>query len=90
MMRREAAPQQHGNDQREHDHFLEPARPERRERFEQADEQCARRGERIADEPADDRADEALEADEEPGIVIDRRDGADQHAGERARAAPRA
>ena len=62
MVRRQAAPQQHRDDQREHDHFLERARPERRERLEQADEQRAGRGERIADEAADDRADEALEA----------------------------
>ena len=62
----------------------------RRERLEQADEQRAGRGERIAHEAADDRADEALEAHEEARIVVDRRERSDQHAGRTRKAAPRA
>ena len=50
----------------------------------QPDEQRARGRQRIAREAADDRADETLEADQEAGVVVDRRDRADQHAAERA------
>ena len=67
----ERTPQQHGDDQREHDHFLERAGPERRERLDQADQQRAGGGNRVARQAADDRADEALQADEEAGVVVD-------------------
>ncbi len=76
--------QQHRDDQREDDHFLVGARPERRVRLEQADQQRAQRRHRIAREPADDGADEALESDQEAGVVVDRRDRRDQDAGQRA------
>ena len=42
----------------------------------------ADRGPRIADEPADDRGDERLQADDEAGVVVHRRHRADQHADE--------
>src|SRR5207245_10263735 len=61
VMRGEAAPEKHRDDHGEDDDILERAGPERRERFEQADQERADRGERIARQTADDRAHEALE-----------------------------
>src|SRR5665647_2489853 len=60
MMRSQRAPQQHRDDQREDDHFLVLAGPERREALDEPDQQRAGGRHRIADEPADDRADESL------------------------------
>ena len=54
VVRGQAAPEQDRNDEREHDHFLERTGPERRERFDEADQQRACRGDRIARQSADD------------------------------------
>ena len=59
---------------------LKRAVPERREAFQNADQDGADRGPRIADKAADDRADEGLEPDHEAGIVVERRHRADQNA----------
>src|ERR1700748_503233 len=80
----EASPQQHGDDHGEHDHLLEGARVEGAEALEQPDEERADRAGRVAREAAEDRGDEALEADQEAGVVEERGRGPDQEAGERA------
>src|ERR1700730_17366423 len=69
------APEQDGNQQRKHDDVLEGAALESREAFEHADEERANRSAGIAHQPADDGADEGLQADQESGIVKDRIDG---------------
>ena len=63
------------------DHLLERAAPERREAFQQADQEGADRRARIADKAADDGADESLQPDDEAGVVVERRHRADQNAG---------
>ena len=47
------------------------------------DDRSTARRERVAHEAADDRAHEALEAHEEPRIVVDGGDRSDQHTRER-------
>src|SRR3982751_715931 len=79
----ERAPEQHGNDQREDDDFLERARVERAEALEHADQQRAERGGRVARQAAEDRGDEAFQADEKAGVVEDRRRRADEKTRER-------
>ena len=75
---------QNRKDQREDDDFLEIAGIERGERLDDADHQRRDRGQGIADEPADDRGDKTLQADQESGVVIERRDRHDQDARDRA------
>src|SRR5271170_3687290 len=76
------APEQDRNQQGKHDDVLEGAALESREALEHADEERANRGAGIADEPADDGADEGLQADQESGIVKDRIDRRDENSGE--------
>ncbi|KAG0944527.1 hypothetical protein G6F31_014576 [Rhizopus arrhizus] len=75
---------QHGDDQREYDDFLVGAGPERREGFDQAHQDGAGRGQRIADHTADDGAYEALQADHEAGVEVHGGDGGDEDARHRA------
>jgi len=84
VVRGQRAPEQDGNDQGEDDHFLEGAGVERRIGFEQADQDGAQGSQRVGREAADDGPDEALEADQETGVVVDRGDRRDQDAGEGA------
>src|SRR5271163_4395247 len=65
------APEQDGNQQGKHDDVLEGAALESREAFEHADEERANRGAGIAHQPANDGADEGLQADQKSGIVKD-------------------
>src|ERR1700682_4291699 len=83
MMRRKRAPEQNRNDQREDDDFLESAGPERGKRFEETHQNGSRCRQRVARKAADDRADEPLQADEKPGVVVDGRDRSDEHPRER-------
>ena len=78
---RERLPEQHRDERAEDDDFLERAVPERGIALEQPDQDRADGGRRIADQPADDGADEGLQADQEAGVVIERRDRPDQDAG---------
>ncbi len=84
VMRRniEPAPQHDRDDRGEDDRLLQRARIERAEGFDQSDDDGADRGQRIADETADHRTDEALQADDQAGVVIDRRGRRDQDAGD--------
>src|SRR5260221_3018163 len=75
-------PDQEGDQRPEDDALLEGAVQEGGVVFEQADEERAESRERIADQPADDRADESAQPDDEAGIVIERRRRADQDAGD--------
>jgi hypothetical protein len=61
----ERAPEEHRDDEGEDDHLLEGAGVERAEALEHADHQRAERRRRIAGEAAEDRGDEALQADQE-------------------------
>src|SRR5262249_29168135 len=79
----EPAPQHHRNDGRVDDRVLERARVEGGKRFQEADHDAAERGERVADEPAHHGADEALEADDQSGVVIDGGRGTDENPGDR-------
>src|SRR5690606_24691852 len=72
------APDQHRNEQRENDDLLEVAGEERGERLDEPDADRRHRRDREAGKAADDRCDETLEADEEAGVVVDRRDRRDQ------------
>src|SRR6202140_2818147 len=83
MMRRQRSPEQHRDDQRENDHFLERARPEGRKRFEESYQHRSGRRQWVARQAADDRTDEPFQTDEKPGIVVDGGDGSDQNARER-------
>src|SRR5262249_6009749 len=78
--RREGLPDQDGNERAENEYFLERAVPERRVALQQPDEDRARGGGRIADQAADDRADEGFKADQKAGIVIERRHRPDENA----------
>src|SRR5664279_3660922 len=78
----ERAPEQHGDDEREDDHFLERARVERAEALERADQQGAERRRRVARQAAEDRGDEALQADQEARVVEDRRRRPDEQTRE--------
>jgi hypothetical protein len=68
------------DDDRKDDDLLEARRPERGQRFDDADEHRGTGGQRIAHQPPDDGGDEALEADQEARVVEDRSDRRDQHA----------
>lgn len=70
VVRIERTPPQHRDDQREHNHFLECAGPERRERFQLPDQQRAGQRQRVARQTAHDGGDEAFETDEEAGVVV--------------------
>src|SRR5262249_56206937 len=78
--RREGLPDQDGNKRAENEYFLERAVPECSVALQQSDEDRARGGGRIADQAADDRADEGLKADQKAGIVIERRHRSDENA----------
>ncbi|KAH0445248.1 hypothetical protein KCU90_g497, partial [Aureobasidium melanogenum] len=82
----QTSPQQHRDDQREHDHFLVSARPERRIRLQQTDEDRTRGSQRIADQAADNRPHEALQTDQEAGVVVDGGQGCDEDAAQRTEA----
>ena len=82
--RGERAQQQHGNEQGEHDHLLKVGGVEGGEGFDRADGERSDGGQRIADKAADDGGDEALQSDQEAGVVIERCDRHDQDARERA------
>ena len=69
-------------DRREHDDFLESAGVEGGIGFEQADQNGAEGGDRVGGEAADDGADEAFEADQEAGVVVNGGDRRNQDAGE--------
>ena len=84
VVRGQRTPQQHRDDHRKDNHFLEGAGVERRVGFKQADQQGAESSDRIRGEAADNGADETLEADQETGIVVDGRDRCDQDAREGA------
>src|SRR5262249_48233133 len=71
--RRKGLPDQDGNERAENEYFLERAVPERRVALQQPDEDRARGGGRIADQAADDRADEGFQADQKAGIIIESR-----------------
>jgi len=73
-------PDQDRHERAEDKHLLERAVEKRGEAFEQPDQDGADGGRRIAHEPADDGADERLEADQEPGVIIKCGDGADEDA----------
>jgi hypothetical protein len=72
VLRGQRLVEQHRNDQREHDDFLVGRGVEGGIGFEQADQDRAGRRQRIGGQAADDGADEALEADQEAGVVVDR------------------
>src|SRR5262245_15733309 len=74
------AQQQHRDQQAEDDHVLQRTAPERAEALDHADRERTDRRQWIADEPADDRGDERLQPDQEPRVVVHRRDRRDQHA----------
>ena len=79
------APEQHRDDDREHDHLLEGAGLEAgRSSRRTPTSMAAARRERVADQAADDRGDEALQPDQEAAVVIHRRQRHDQHARQRA------
>src|SRR5213075_776060 len=84
MPRAQRQPDERRDDDGEDDRLLEGARPERRISLQQSERHGADDGERIARHPAEDRADETLEADEEAGVVIDGGDRRNQDAGKRA------
>ena len=81
LARCQGLPDQDRNERAEDDHFLERAAPERRVALQQPDEDRADGGRRIADQAADDGADEGFQADQKAGIVIERRHRPDQNAG---------
>src|SRR5262249_44690402 len=78
--RRKGLPDQDGNERAENEYFLERAVPECRVALQQPDEDRARGGGRIADQAADDRADEGFKADQKAGIVIERGHRSDENA----------
>src|SRR6478752_9787157 len=78
------APNQNRQDDREDEHFLIRAPPEGGKGLDQADAERGKRGDGVTREPADNRGDEALEADQEAAVVIDRCDRRDENAGDRA------
>jgi hypothetical protein len=80
----ERAPEQHRDDEREDDHFLEGAGVEGAEALEHADQQGAERRRRVAGQAAEDGGDEAFQADQEAGVVEDRRRRPDEQPGQRA------
>src|SRR5688572_23519567 len=65
------APQQHRQDDGEHDHFLECAGPERAEGLDHADRQRTDQRARITGQAADHAGHEALQANQEAGVVED-------------------
>src|SRR5258708_38834914 len=75
-------PDQDRNQRPEDEDLLERAVEKRRVAFEQPDHDRPDGGRGITDQPADDRADEGFEADEEAGVVIERGDRSDQDAGD--------
>src|SRR5262249_18436127 len=78
--RREGLPDQDGNKRAKNEYFLERAVPECRVALQQPDEDRAHGGGRIADQAADDRANEGFKADQKAGIVIERRHRSDENA----------
>ena len=84
VKRSERSQKQDRNDQRKDDDLLEVARIERGKGFDASDEECRNRGQRVADKSADDRGDKPFQADQEPGVVVERRDRNDQDSGNRA------
>eukprot|EP00011_Vannellida_sp_DIVA3-517-6-12_P004087 CAMPEP_0114629414 /NCGR_PEP_ID=MMETSP0168-20121206/13345_1 /TAXON_ID=95228 ORGANISM="Vannella sp., Strain DIVA3 517/6/12" /NCGR_SAMPLE_ID=MMETSP0168 /ASSEMBLY_ACC=CAM_ASM_000044 /LENGTH=93 /DNA_ID=CAMNT_0001840869 /DNA_START=1 /DNA_END=278 /DNA_ORIENTATION=- len=80
----EGPPEEDGQDHREHDDLLERTRIERAEALDQAHADGTTERHREAGQPAEHRRDEALEADQEAGVVVDGGGRRDQQAGQRA------
>eukprot|EP01022_Parablepharisma_sp_SALTPOND_P035227 TRINITY_DN945_c0_g1_i1.p1 TRINITY_DN945_c0_g1~~TRINITY_DN945_c0_g1_i1.p1 ORF type:complete len:1221 (+),score=475.85 TRINITY_DN945_c0_g1_i1:429-4091(+) len=78
--RHQGAPQQYRQQRHEDDHFLVVAGPEGAEGFQQPHQQRAACGRRETGQRTDGGGDEALEADQEAGVIKDGAHRADQHA----------
>src|SRR5262249_49465823 len=76
----EGLPDQDRNKRAENEYLLERTVPECRVALQQPDEDRARGGGRIADQAADDCADEGFQADQKAGIIIERRHRSDENA----------
>ena len=77
-------PDQHRNNQGEHQHILEGTGPERRKRFQQAHHQRTRCRQRITGQPADNGGNKPLQANQETAVVVDGGDRRHQQTRQRA------
>jgi hypothetical protein len=76
----ERAQQEHWENNREDEHLLQGACLERGVGFEKSDADRADDREGVAHEPTDDGRDEALQANEKAGVVVDRRQRGHENA----------
>ncbi len=83
MARGERTPEQHRDDQREDNHFLEGTGVKGRIRFEQADQNGTQRSQWVRNQTTDDGAHETFQADQKAGIIVNGGDRRDQDAGKR-------